>query len=152
MSKDQLFKIEGNYIYFLILFNSITQSNWIIGRPLTLKYPFVFNSDSNNIGLYKKFKKNNSISTNKNYNFKNIILVFIIIILIIGLIIFGIIIGKIIFGIQRKKRANELMDNYEYISENISNKDINKNIKLINNKKDTNNDSSSRSIEMKINI
>ena len=41
------------------------------------------------------------------------------------LIILGIIIGKKIYGIRRKNRANELIDNYEYYS-NENNKDINK--------------------------
>ena len=63
-------------------------------------------------------------------------MVFIVIIISIILVILGIIIGKILYGISRKKRANELIDNYEYISDNIINKDINKNIKYnINDKK-----------------
>ena len=66
----------------------------------------------------------------------------------VGLIIFGIIIGKKLYGIKRKIKANELYDNYEYISEENSNKDINKNIE----KNKYNKDYSNPIIEMKINI
>ena len=137
LSKNELYKIEGNYIYFLILFDSGKQNNWILGRPITLKYPFVFNSESNKVALYRKIKtKKDSETEREKINYKRIFLVFIVIIISIILVILGIIIGKILYGISRKKRANELIDNYEYISDNIINKDINKNIKYnINDKK-----------------
>ena len=89
-----------------------------------MKYTFVFNPDSNEIGFYRKYK---DISEERKDNFvlKNFLKVGILIILSFGLIIFGIIIGKKIYGINRKARANELIDNYEYYSNDI-NKDINK--------------------------
>ena len=64
------------------------------------------------------------------------------------LIIFGIILGKKIYGINRKVRANELIDNYEYYS-NENNKDINKENIFDKNKRSLNFENS---IEMKINI
>ena len=152
ITKDELYKIEGNYIYFNILFDYIIRSHWVLGRSFTLKYPFVFNSDSNNIGLYIKYKQNtannNSELEEQKFNKKNIVLIFIVIVLSVGLIIFGIIIGKKLYGIKRKIKANELYDNYEYISEENSNKDINKNIE----KNKYNKDYSNPIIEMKINI
>ena len=138
LTKDEIYKIKGNYIYFLVLFDNGRQNNWILSRPITLKYPFVFNPASNKVGFYQKFKtKINSESDNgrkKNY-FKKSLMIFIVIILSIFLVILGIIIGKILYGFHRKKRANELIDTYEYISDNNLNKDINQNNKSnINNK------------------
>ena len=112
-----------------------------------MKYPFVFNPDSTDIGFYRKYK---DIPEERKDNFvlKNFLKVGIIIILSFGLIIFGIIIGKKIYGINRKTRANELIDNYEYYS-NENNKDINKeNIY----DKDKRNINPYGSIEMKINF
>ena len=68
-------------------------------------------------------------------------------ILSIGLVILGIHIGKIIYGIRRKQRANELSDNYDYIST-----ENNKNLKFDINDKDINYNYSNPSIEMKIKI
>ena len=152
LTKDELFKIEGKYIYLLILFDSGRQNNWVLGRSITLKYPFIFNSENNKVGFYQKYKtKMNSEFKRKKFN--KAVLIFILIILSFILVILGIYIGKIIYGIQRKKRANELQDNYEYISDNnVFNKDINNNIKYImNDKNNSKNKNINSSIEMKLN-
>lgn len=147
ITKEDLFKIEENYIYLNILF-PYKGKYWIFGKPITLKYPFVFNSESKKIGFYRR---NNEISNDKNYFIiKYIIKIIIIIIISIGLILFGIRIGKIIYGIRRKK-ANELLDDYEYNSNGNQNKDINQQLKIANLKENINNkDNSQSSIEMRI--
>ena len=150
LTKNEIYRIEGNFIYLLILFDSGMKNNWILGKSITLKYPFVFNSESNKVALYRNIKtKINSQKERQKIYYKKAFLTVIVIILSIILVILGIIIGKTLYGISRKTRANELIDNYEYISDNIINKDINKNIKYnINDKK---NEYSNSSIEMKIN-
>ena len=153
LTKDELYKIKGNNIYFLILFETSRQNNWILSRPITLKYPFVFNTESNKVGFYRKIKtKINSEydEERKKMLFKKSIMIVIVIFLSICLVIIGIIIGKILYGIHRKKRANELIDTYDYISDNNLNKDINKTIISNKSKKNITTDKNS-SIEMAIN-
>ena len=126
LTKDELFKIEGNYIYIQVLFNYIRQTSWIIGRSLTLKYPFVFNSDNNKIGFYRGLRKPiSNDSDSKNNNLKIIILVVAIVVFSFLLVFLGIFIGKKLYGIHRKKRANELNENYEYIVDDKGNNAIN---------------------------
>ena len=146
ITKEELFEIEEDYIFLKIFFPH-EGKRWSFGRPISLKYTFVFNPDSNEIGFYRKYK---DISEERKDNFvlKNFLKVGILIILSFGLIIFGIIIGKKIYGINRKARANELIDNYEYYSNDI-NKDINKENLFDKDKRSIN---SHGSIEMKINF
>ena len=82
-------------------------SKWSLGKIFTLKHKFIFNQDNKVIGFYKKLK------TEKDY--KLLIIIIIISVLSIILVIIGIIIGKILFK-SRKKRANELLDIYDYSS------------------------------------
>lgn len=141
ITKEELFEIVDNYIFLKILF-PYKGKRWSFGRPISLRYPFIFNTDSLEVGFYRKYK--NKSEEKKN----NFLKVGIIIILSFGLIIFGIIIGKKIYGINRKVRANELIDNYEYYS-NENNKDINKDYIFDKDKRSLN---SQGSIEMKINF
>ena len=83
--------------------------------------------------------------------FKKSIMIVIVIFLSICLVIIGIIIGRILYGIHRKKRANELIDTYDYISDNNLNKDINKTIVSNKSKKNNTIGKNSSSIEMAIN-
>ena len=146
ITKEELFEIEEDYIFLKIFFPH-EGKRWSFGRPISLKYTFVFNPDSGEIGFYRKYK---DISEERKDNFvlKNFLKVGILIILSFGLIIFGIIIGKKLYGINRKARANELIDNYEYYSNDI-NKDINKENLFDKDKRSIN---SHGSIEMKINF
>ena len=106
-----LFITFNNRKYFLITYklNSMTT---IFGKPFFRKYTTVFNPDNKQIGIYIKEEETNDKS-NKIYE-KNMILLIVIIILIIVLIILGIFFFKL-FG--RKKRKNELDDNYDYVPE-----------------------------------
>jgi len=146
ITKEELFETEDNYIFLKIFFPH-EGKRWSFGRPILLRYPFVFNIDSTDIGFYRKYKDMSEERKN-NFVLKNIVKMAIIIILSFGLIIFGIIIGKKIYGINRKARANELIDNYEYYA-NENNKDINKENIFDKGKRSLNSHSS---IEMKINF
>ena len=105
------------------------------------------------MGFYKNYKIGiNSVYERKNNFFNKTILIFLVIILSISFVILGIIIGKIIYGIHRKIRVNELIDKYDYISDNNLNKDINKYSKYkINKKSSVNKENVNYLIEMKIN-
>ena len=118
ITKDDLFKINKDYIYINILFD-YGKNYWILGKPISLKYPFVFNQDTKKIGLYRNYNKNKIINKQKDsYYYKKFMKIFLIIIFGLSLIFIGFILGKKIYQMKRKKRANELNDSYEYINEN----------------------------------
>ena len=137
ITNDELFIIKGNYIYLKILFPLTKQQDYfILGRTFTIKYPFVFNPDLKQIGFYKKFTTNKK----EDFNYWKLIKIFIIIFTSILLIIIGIKIGKYLYGVNRKRRANELDDDYEYTqSDHTEKKDGQKNISLIKEKNENDN-------------
>ena len=122
---EELFKKINNKWYFEITFpiNELNPVRWVIGHIFLRKYPVTFSPSSRLIGFYinKKVRNENEmkeekeekktidkINNNKNKDFLGYIK-FIIIALIFT--IFGLIIGKKLF-FMRKKRANELTDDY----------------------------------------
>ena len=127
-------------IYFLIFFPNkndpyINPENpratiikrWKLGIPFLKKYKLSFNGDNRMISYYKKFNNNNDIDSNNNGNNKKdennsnensksstLIKVIIIISLLIIFFVLGILFHKNIIRLPRKKKANELEDDYEY--------------------------------------
>ena len=124
---DVLFE-KGDYIYIGILFNDITRK-WSLGKVFTLKYKFIFNQENKKIGFYNGHKKEKN---NKNKNYGTLLKILICIFLSIILVFLGIKIGKIL-NKSRKKRANELLDEYDYSERDNENKgNINNEYKNIN--------------------
>ena len=105
-----LFITYNDRKYFVITYklNSLTT---IFGIPFFRKYTIVFNPDNKQIGHY--IKENKEDEKNKNYK-TVIILITIIVILVIILISLGFALFKLL---ERKKRKNELDDNYDYVPE-----------------------------------
>ena len=122
----ELFKEMNNNIFFLILKNIGTFNKDIckLGKIFLKKYHFSFNQDSKTILFYNKIISKNKFKTDKekekinkiNFNM-NYIWIIICIICLIG----GIYIGNKIIIRNRKMRANELQDEYEYKAENVNN-------------------------------
>lgn len=82
-----------------------------------MKYQFAFYPDNKVIGFYRKFKE----STGDNFSSKIWkYLIFVLVALIFGVlsVFIGIKIQKI--NSNKKKRANELLDDYDYSTENIN--------------------------------
>ena len=142
MRKEILFEEIGDKVYFLIIFDTKNNKIWKLGEPFISEYKLIFNHEQKTIGFYNPLleKKPNSeydfdnledngdnknaFISSKNYkiqslfkNLTNILLILVAIFVIIYLI------RKILM--RRKLRANELVDNYEYLP--------NKNTKIINN-------------------
>ena len=129
--KNLFYEFE-NKVYFLIVFPvyPITVEYWYIGKPFIYKYKLFLDKDKKVIGLYKNYTKEDNEDNNKKIiivqNKLNIIYIIIIILLIIILInvtiYFILKISK-----NRKKRANELDETYDYstYSEEDKNKNIN---------------------------
>ena len=127
--KDLFAEIDNKYIFLIgNMINDV--DDWFLGRIFFRKYQFVFNTDSKAIGFYnpniKWFKsiknetKNDTIEIiyNGGSNGKHLIFVGILCSL---LIISVIVIFVFVFKNQRnkkRKRANELDDEYDYVSDN----------------------------------
>lgn len=123
--KDLFIEKNGKF-YFLIYFKYYV-NYFTVGKIFLKKYFFTFNQDSKTIGFYNEElpggKKNiNGNTSSKNRKFYLIIIIFLLIIIFVFL---GFYIGKLIYNKVRKKRINELDDNYEYDSEDNLNNNVN---------------------------
>ena len=131
--KDLFEKAPGNndLYYFQIIFAN-NSYKWIFGRPLFKKYQTVFNQEKKIIGFYTQtgdYEIDNNNQDNKNKLSFTLIIIFILLIL---LIILGIIFYKNFPFNKRKKKANELDDDFDYEPNSDNNKNIDKNKLLIN--------------------
>ena len=117
---DLFYKFNNGYYYFLMYFIK-NDDRWVFGNTFLKKYKFTYNQDSKTIGLAIKNKNNNKINI-------YLILIIILIGIILGLIYFIYIILK--KYLNKKKKANELND--EYVYELNYNNVKNNNNKLLN--------------------
>ena len=139
---EDLFMIKNNKYYFKIIFLGGGYNQWRFGLSFLLKYKLVFNHDSKTIGFY-----NNNIKINSEKNEKilaNIWFWIIILIIILIIVISTVFITKKFFGSNRRKKANELDDGFDYEAhngeENINNGNRNENKnKLFENENEDNN-------------
>ena len=119
LTGNDLFKEYNNYFLFMIIFKEFSYKLWTFGKTFMKKYNFFFDNDKKIIGC---FNINNEKEGHKFISFFDKIKWYIFI--IIGIII-GFLIGKRIRDKTRKLRANELEDNFEYLTNKANNSDIN---------------------------
>ena len=130
---DDLFLEKDGYVFCLLYFNygSYQGKNWIMGKPFLSKYQFSFNPDSKQFYFYRdeKDSKDSKDSNDSNGGIK----VNVLIIIIIGTIILVSVVCFLLFKFylydlfMRKRRANELDDDFDYIEkkeEGINNENI----------------------------
>ena len=128
-------------LYFLIVNGIDKEKRWILGIPFLKKYIFSFDYDKKRIGHYVNYGKDidNNIDDNENdVNFFSSLTFKILIIIISTGIVF--ILGMAFNNYlkkSRKKRANELEDDYEYNSHDD---------KIINNKSENENENKNESL------
>ena len=135
LSYKDLFIEKDDKYFFLIVVENGDVDDWYFGYIFLKKYQFSFDQDAKRITFYNqdsldneekdnnenKGKNNNKSNNDKKekMNYLAIILVIISWIIFIGV---GIILGTFIYKkCYKKKRANELNDDYEYISESNNN-------------------------------
>lgn len=127
LTYKDLFKVIGDKKYFLIIFYKNSNYPWKFGKLFMNKYFFNFVFDEKLIGFYKDINNNNS---NENENEKSgqnlsalLWILWSLILIITGIGCF--LLGKFLYNKNRKKRANELDDDYEYhqkqTQENLTN-------------------------------
>ena len=120
---QDLFIKSNNKILFLI----ISQKNfkkWILGIPFLKKYFLTYDYDNKVIGFYKQNYKR--YIKRKGHLANIFIKIIFIILLILVCANLGFLIGKYFYGYNRKKRMNELQENYLYEFTNNKNKINNK--------------------------
>ena len=140
--KDLFVLNEKGDKYIFLIFIRLYSDTWAFGTTFLRKFQFVFNDDLKTIGFYKPYSGENDDNNEwkkpdkNNSNTMKIVLIVTLSIIFAALLIFiGMFIQKTICNKNRKKRANELKDNFEYISENAD-----KNGLIINNDKKIIND------------
>ena len=114
---NDLFKNVGEKIIFSIFYDENKKTSWTFGRILIKKYQFIFDADAKTITFVDNEFKEEKVKEN-NLNNININQIIWILFLVIGLI-GGIFIGKFIWEKTKKKRANELHDDYDYVAKNV---------------------------------
>lgn len=114
---NDLFKNVGEKIIFSIFYDENKKTSWTFGRILIKKYQFIFDADAKTITFVdNEFKEENVKENNlNNININQIIWILFLVIGLIG----GIFIGKFIWEKTKKKRANELHDDYDYVAKNV---------------------------------
>ena len=128
LTYKDLFIEYNNKIVFLAVYNAYSPDYWQLGKIFMRKYPFIFDYDKKTINFVNIYNINKSDiekkekEKNNKKSFSNYLKIFIIIILIIIGNIIGIIIGKNLWQKSRKKRANELDDDFDYTNNKIGNK------------------------------
>ena len=104
---NDLFILKDNKLYFLIGFNKRSSYDWTFGIPFLKKYQLIFDQEREIIGIYNLNEMKND------YLFKILTIICLVIIIFLVSLLY-----KIIHK-TRKIRANELEENFEYISEKI---------------------------------
>jgi hypothetical protein len=108
LKKEEFFIKKNGKIYFLIYFLEKNKfSNWILGKPFLKKYQLFFDYEKKKIGFYTPDKKKNDNLTSK----LNIIIILIIVIFVLLFILY-----KFHYNQKRKRRINEVDDNYNYMT------------------------------------
>jgi len=109
---------ETKYKYFFnIIFDNSLRSKIELGKIFLKKYPVNFDFDNKFLEIYdfyeKKSNYNNTEGKNDNFESKTVLYITIIIIIVVITGVFGYFLGKYLNKI-RKKRTNELADDYDY--------------------------------------
>ena len=129
IDSDDLLMIKDDFIYLRIVFSEKGNKIWKLGKIFTMKYKFIFNPETKQVGFYLKQlsgknttkEKNNKISYKDSEFRKNLIYKLLIIIFLSILLTFLIAkYYKSICNITRQKRKNEitLINDYKYYEKN----------------------------------
>ena len=115
-------------LYFIIYFSTIYTSKWMLGRPFFEKYRLSFNMDTRFIMYHKKKFNEDDIENDTNkensHNYNDLIKLIVIILLVLIIFFLGFLCHNLVTKKERKKKANELDDGFDYSSINNENKKL----------------------------
>ena len=99
LNYNDLFIKEDDKYYFIIAFFNYEINYWILGRPFLKKFQIIFDQEKKLIGFYQK-----------EINFSILILI------LLGIVIIILILYIMKFALKKNKRikANELLDDFDY--------------------------------------
>ena len=140
LDKHDLFVEKFDRIYFLVIFRKSDNENniWELGEPFfykTRNNPIIFDQDNKKIGFYnlnlpkisnEEYNNNNNKNKEEEKNSNNFIIYLGIGIGIIILVVLAFYLGKFL-NEKRKKRANELNDDFDYSPDKPFNSNENNN-------------------------
>ena len=116
--------VDNNLYLFQIIFPDNTYFKWKLGRPVFKKYQMAFDQNKRIFGFYTQTGEYDINDNTKKKNGQSLpfswILVIILSIILIGL---GIAFYKLLPYIKRRKKANELEDEYDYPNTEAHNND-----------------------------
>ena len=123
LTYEDLFVELNDKIYFMIINEYYHTYHWTLGNIFLKKFPLIFDYDNKMITF---ININSTVHDEEGEKQKAYTLLFIIggICIIIGISL-GVIFGKVIWDKKKKKRANELTDDYDY---NINQNDNEQNL------------------------
>ena len=117
-SKEDLFLEKNDKYIFLIFFMEYGNSYFTLGKLFLKKYLLVFNIDSKTIGFYNSILEYESEQIINSVSVYYKILGIIIILIACGV---GFVFAKKVYEQTRKKRLNEIEEQYEYKSHDTNN-------------------------------
>ena len=118
LNYKDLFYEQNDKILFLII-NEKNNNVWKLGIPFLKKFLLTYDYDYKVIGFYSNENNNKENTFRKDY-----IKIITIVILLLVCSIFGFLLSKKIYGLNRKKRINEIEENYQYKEKNNKEKKI----------------------------
>ena len=115
LNSDDLFEDIGDRKYFLVNFAIVSETKWVLGRPFLVKHNFTYDISARTVGMFfgKKELEPKDNNTDKNNHKFNKVWIYVIIACII-IFILSVVIFYLIKKIPRKKRVNELEENFDY--------------------------------------
>ena len=132
LTYKDLFREKDGKLCFLMYFDSSNIGPYItVGSIFLKKYFFTFNQDSKMIGYYNENLPGGKTKINNNNTIKYILFIVVpILIIIFGIL--GFFVGKFVYDTIRKKRINEIDDNYDYNPQQDNNDEDKKNGLILN--------------------
>ena len=114
LTKEDLFILDKNKLYFLIVFPLKNTNSWKLGKPFLDKYLFSYNYEARTISFYNENLLSKEVdNTNNNGDSKKIFIIILIVLLSLIALILGFFYGRNIFKKKRKHKAYELKSESE---------------------------------------
>ena len=140
LTYEDLFVLDeksNKFIYLIVFPVNYYESTWSLGIPFIRKYQFTFNEDKKVIGFYNSNDNTKDKEKKKSKIWLYFLVTFLFIVFCILLVLLGMLIHKMVYGEKRRKKANELDDDYDYeTKKNIESINSENNINENENKKD----------------
>ena len=114
--QDLFIEKDGKFWLLLISDSEYRKDQWVLGNIFMRKYQLFFNLETKEIGFYnpKLEKKEKKLAKDSSKTFLYVLLILALCIIVAGIVYF--IKMKFYPSVIKKKRANELDDDFEYVS------------------------------------